>query len=302
MSSYFKRIVEFINSNNSIVKISSKDECFGFPHFVHTMEYFYNLSEIIIGNESSFVVVIEPNQDYKSRYVDAYLGVLLNTFKNFIFIPERMIECCPTKEYVFDHDKLKEQSKFLINNEIFEGEILSWFQNRTTADIIRTKFLPQTNDNKFKIGLVNRKYNRILLNSKEICEKIKEVFGITVEMTYFEEASFCDQISFFNNHNIIISPHGAQLCSIPFAPVNALIIECVHEEWHPYYYFPGLSITSCKIHAMLCDNHSVFPKWWSPVYGGIQRYMNIVTDPNKIINVIRSYINNEMNNNQVYLL
>ena len=25
-------------------------------------------------------------------------------------------------------------------------------------------------------------------------------------------------------------------------------------------------------------------------------------DPNKIINVIRSYINNEMNNNQVYLL
>jgi len=77
----------------------------------------------------------------------------------------------------------------------------------------------------------------------------------------FEDNSLDYQIKFFNEHKIIISPHGAQLCSIPFSQDNSLIIECAHDEWHPYVYFPGLSYTSNKYHAMICDDHSVFPEW-----------------------------------------
>lgn len=302
-----QRLIKFINKNLVIIKIKSKKNCYGFPHFVHTMEYFYNLSEIIITNQSNFVVVIEPTQKYKSTYVVSYLNLFLSLYDNFIFMDNTLfLNYFPNKEYEFNHDKLKESVNFSFNKEIFHGEILSWFQNKSTSDIIRKSFFPQDksngSNNKIKIGLVNRKNTRILLNMNEICEKIKDKFGIIVETTYFENKSFQEQISFFNTHNIIISPHGAQLCSIPFSPKNALIIECCHEEWHPYYYFPGLSMTSSKIHVMLCDNHSVFPKWCSPQYSGGQRKYNINTDPEKIITIIQSYINGDLNNKQIYLM
>ena len=299
------RFKKFRNKESSIIHIKTVKDPFGFPHFVHTMEYFYYFTDIIVSNKSKFIIVIEPKKRYKSKYVKSYLNRILLHYDNFIFGNERYIKNKDfTKEYVFDHDKYMQKASFLFNNEIIGNiDVLSWFQNKLSANIIRKNFFPkEINNTKIKIGLVNRKYNRILLNSEEICKKIKKEFGIIVETTLFEKKSFMDQISFFNNHNIIISPHGAQLCSIPFMPENSLVIECCHEEWHPYYYFPGLSITSHKIHAMICSNHSVFPKRRDPKYTDGQKRYNITADSNKINKVILSYINGNLNNNQVYLM
>ena len=158
------------------------------------------------------------------------------------------------------------------------------------------------NNKGIKIGLVNRIKNRILLNQEEICDSIYETFKINVDIVYFEDKSFDYQINFFNKHDIIISPHGAQLCSIPFAPNDALIIECVSEEWHPYSYFPGLSYTSNKYHVMLCDMHEVFSRGQSCRYKGNLKF-NITTDPQKIINIIDIYLKNskKLNRHNCYL-
>ena len=63
--------------------------------------------------------------------------------------------------------------------------------------------------------------NRILTNYKQLCNDIKTKFNIEVDITYFEDKSFDYQIKFFNEHKIIISPHGAQLCSTPFSQDNS---------------------------------------------------------------------------------
>lgn len=62
-----------------------------------------------------------------------------------------------------------------------------------------------------------------------------------------------------------------------------------HEEYLPYYYFSGMSITSSKIHIIMCNDHSFFPYWHSSKYKGRQK-LNIVTDPNKIVKAIKNYL------------
>jgi hypothetical protein len=267
-----------------IIKVAPNENWFGFPHFVHVMEYFYLLTEIIIQNPSRLVIVIQPSQKYKSRYVNSYFSHLVQKWGNFVFVDpgaEKKLAAYgyhPSKQYEFNHDGLKECGSFLLGGRTVSGELLTWFQHKSSADIIRNSFVTQqpTDCTKpLRIGLVNRKNSsgRAIENMTEVCERIRDELGEIVETVYFEDKSFQEQILFFNAHNVIISPHGAQLCSIPFAPKNSIIIECCHTEWHPYYYFPGLSIRSSKTHVMICDNHSVFPAW-RPSY--IKKHLNIL--------------------------
>lgn len=299
-----QRLLDFKNKDTFIIKYKIA-YCFGFPHFVHTMEYFYSLSEIIIKNQYNIVLVIQPDRNYRSNYVNEYFKNLLSFYNNFIFTTEEFVSnYTPNKNYFFDR-RIKKQVKFLYKNKLFNGNIQEWFKDKTTADEIIKKFFPNenlNNKNKIKIGLVNRIWNRKLINKKEICKKIRREFGIIVDITYFENKSFREQISFFNNHDIIISPHGAQLCSIPFLPKDGLIIECCSEEWHPYDYFPGLSMDSSKIHVMICNDHSEFPKYHSPKYQGGQKKLNIKIDSNIIIEAIKYFIEGKLNNEQIYLM
>jgi len=271
---------------------------FARTHFVHCMEYFYYASDIIINTPNSFVILIEPPTNYISPYVTDFIKMMYEKFDNFIFTKEYK-QLNKVKTYIFDHDKYKITDKYIINkNQTFiekKGEYYNWFPNRQSS-LIRDLFIKDKdnhNHSEIKIGLVNRKINRILENSIECCEKIYEKFGINVCVTDFEDKTFEEQINFFYNHDIIISPHGAQLCSIPFLPDNGLVIECVHEEWHPYYFFSGLSFTSRNYHAVICDNHDVFPKWSSPNFKKGQQKLNIKTNIDKVINVIDMYIKNK---------
>ena len=71
-----------------------------------------------------------------------------------------------------------------------KATIMDWFPNYNS------------NCNNIKIGLVNRKKNRILTNYKEVCDNIKKSFNIEVDITYFEDKSFDYQIKFFTPLNI----------------------------------------------------------------------------------------------------
>ena len=111
----------------------------------------------------------------------------------------------------------------------------------------------------------------------------------------------CEQMKTVKSAKFIIAPHGAALANIPFLPNNALIIECCHDEWHPYYYFPGLSHSCGNFHALVCNNPAVFPAWYSSEYNGQQKKLNIIADIDKIINIIDNYYNNNFKNKTCYL-
>ena len=102
------------------------------------------------------------------------------------------------------------------------------------------------------------------------------------------------------------------MCSLPFVRKDSLIIECVSDEWHPYDYFTGLSITTDKYHVMICNEHledfSVYSEKWK-----IQRKLDkskhqykidYDVEIPKIINIIKNYIDNNLslNTRKIYLL
>ena len=279
-------------------------------HFVHYMQYIFFCIDIILNDELNNTnfkyIIIEPKSKSTSEYCNSACKHILQKCSNVIFT-EEFEECNIYKEYKYMWSTNK-KSQFMLNNKIILGTHMTWFPC-SNSEKMRNLFLPNgivplnSSKKNLKIGLVNRKKTRHLINYEELCTKIESVFNTKVVVTYFEDKSFDYQINFFNKHNIIISPHGAQLCSIPFSQDDSLIIECVHEEWHPYYYFPGLSNTSNKYHAMICDNHSVFPEWQGIKYKNTkQKKLNMNVNIQKVIHTIDLYIKNKLEKHCCYLI
>lgn len=280
------------------------------PHFVHYMQFLYWCSDIILNDINSKYIIIEPKNKCKIDYIKSYCKIISKNF-NVIFTDIDDKNNVNDKNIIYKNYSGKRKiGYFILNGEKKKHTIIDWFPNYNSAKI-KNLFLNNSNcNNNIKIGLVNRKKNRILTNYKEVCDHIKKSFNIEVDITYFEDKSFDYQIKFFNEHKIIISPHGAQLCSTPFAQEKSLIIECVHEEWHPYNYFPGLSNTSNMYHVMICDDHSFFPTWCSDNYKCIKKNrsnnskLNINVNIEKVINIIKTYLknNNKFESHDIHLI
>lgn len=293
-----KHRIRLVNNKKIIILTAKYSD--HYPHFIHYMQYLYWCTDIILNDTNFMYIIIEPNNKSNGRYVKSYCLRMLQQIPNVIFTNKYEGKNV-YKEYKYLWGKIK--SNFILDDKHTLNNYINWFPNNN-SEKMRSLYLNNLNNN-IKIGIVNRKKNRILINDKELRDNIKKLFNIDVDITYFEDKSFDYQIKFFNEHKIIISPHGAQLCSIPFSQDDSLIIECVHEEWHPYYYFPGLSYTSNKYHVMICDNHAVFPSWHSETYDDKKRNakLNITANIEKITNIIKIYLkNNKLESHNCYLI
>ena len=203
-------------------------------HFVHYMQFLYWCSDIILNDTNFQYIIIEPKNKSTSDYIKSYCKKILKKNSNIILTNKYDENNADDKNVIYieyywqkyNPEKIKNLLKkvyFILNGEKKQDKIINWFPNNN-SEKIKNLFLNNSICNDIKIGLVNRKDNRILTNYKELCDNIKKSFNIKIDITYFEDKSFDYQIKFFNEHKIIISPHGAQLCSIPFAQKESLII------------------------------------------------------------------------------
>lgn len=283
-------------------------------HWIHYMQFLYWCSDIILNDINSKYIIIEPENKSKIEYIKTYCKIISKNL-NVTFTDIDDKNNVNDKNIINKHNYSLHRGNwcgrskigyFILNGKKKKDTIMDWFPNYNSAEI-KNLFLNNSNcNNNIKIGLVNRKNNRILTNYKEVCDHIKKSFNMEVDITYFEDKSFDYQIKFFNEHKIIISPHGAQLCSIPFAQEKSLIIECAHEEWHPYLYFPGLSQICNMYHVMICNDHSSFPSFWTDEYKNRNHNskLNINVNIEKVINIINKYLknNNKLESNDIYLI
>tara|TARA_B100001287_G_scaffold276859_1_gene290219 strand:+ start:3305 stop:4213 length:909 start_codon:yes stop_codon:yes gene_type:complete len=288
--------------NNIIaVNINTYD---GFPHFVHVMEYFYYAIDKMLQYPDHLIILFEPRQFYKSYYVENFINSMHQLVDNFIYVNKNF----NISKYKVNHGYVYKHNKDIINDDfiyfkcniLHMHEYLNWFYYKNSRKM-RDLFFPEFPEIKNKIGIINRKDSRRILNIDEIVNKIQTNYNIKPDIAFFEKENFYNQLKFFRSHNIIIAPHGAALANIPFLPNNALIIEYCHDEWHPYYYFPGLSYSCGNYHALVCNNPAVFPSWYSSDYDGKQKKLNIIADIDKIINIIDNYYNNNFKNKTCYL-
>lgn len=126
--------------------------CFGFPHFVHVMEYCYFFTDILLHNKHRNVIVKRPLRKYHSPYVDSFLETL-SRVTNFKFCDDIHLESQnDVCEYIFNHEENTISDNFIINNTFKNGIYVEWFMNDTTH-IMRDLFLPDISPTKINIGL-----------------------------------------------------------------------------------------------------------------------------------------------------
>jgi hypothetical protein len=270
-------------------------------HFVHALQYYYwCIDKIWSSKNYNYIVGMRMDNKTGKEFISNFITKIKEHFPDIQFSKENNllllkdekipVEIFPRAEYFYKNIEIMTPT---INTENKQNKIAlrKWFLNPDTPKIIRTKLC---GPDKFRetptIGLINRKKNRKLTNSKDIINNIQKI-GFNVEEVFFEDKSFEFQINFFNSHDIIIASHGAALSSIPFMQDYGLVIELANEEWIPYSYFPGLSISSNKSHCIICQNHP-FPNFW--IGGGIrkkQQKLDIFIEPKEVVACIKDFIN-----------
>jgi len=116
----------------------------------------------------------------------------------------------------------------------WQGDEEQWFVDERHAHALRDRWLRQSAlRTQPRIGLLQRRSGRTLLQEEELLVALRELAPTDVET--FESKGFREQMGFMNGHDIVVSPHGAQLTSVPFMPDCGGVVEV----YPRYYWIPG---------------------------------------------------------------
>ncbi len=276
-------------------------------HLPHALQYYYwCIDKILSSKNYNYIVGIRTTYAVGKEFISNFITKIKEHFpdiqfsnKNNLLLPKNKkipFEIYSRRDFFYKNVEIMTPTINTENtkNKQNKFELLKWFSNPDTSKIIRTKLC---GPDKFRetptIGLINRQNTRILKNSKEIVKNMRNI-GFNIEEVFFEDKSFEFQINFFNSHDIIIAPHGAALSGIPFMQDYGLVIEIANEEWIPYRYFSGISISTNKSHCIVCQNHP-FPHWQKEEVGKIRRLRNkmldIFVEPKEVVACIKDFIN-----------
>ena len=226
-----------------------------FKHFVHAMEYFYKATSMVLEGETDSLILGGHPHHYVKDFVES-----IST------MPKINIGASTGELEVLENTKEVATSPEW-DPDTFDNSIRNWFLSPESAREIRRHIIsvekkPRKSPS---IGIINRSEanKRRLVNSEELKSGIKRVFNIEVEETTFDNLSFSEQVYFCDSHDIIISPHGAQICSIPFMPDYGLLVEICHRDYYRPSYFRELALRSGKSYMIICDTHEeeLLNKW-----------------------------------------
>ena len=112
------------------------------------------------------------------------------------------------------------------------------------------------------IGILNRADDRRIQNVVELQSRVREEFSYNdLGVTYFENYTFYEQVQYMNSIDILLSPHGAQLVSIPFMPSStgagcSGLIEFFQRGYFVSYYFGSLAAMSNITYAHLYTGYN----------------------------------------------
>jgi hypothetical protein len=147
-----------------------------------------------------------------------------------------------------------------------------------------------------RIAILNRrkKSSRSILNTNDIIAALKNELGILdVQVAYFETATFLQQVEFFANADLILSPHGAQLTGIPFMPECGRILEVFPAYYYYDSYFGSLAENSgIEQYTMYLSSGDPVSEWaraasWNSQQRRRYRNVNLCPPVSKIIQAVK---------------
>ena len=91
---------------------------------------------------------------------------------------------------------------------------------------------------------------RRLLNARDLKDAIQTRFNLTtVRVVEFEQASVLQQVQMMGETDIVLSPHGAQLTSLPFLPTCGRVIEIFGLGYYVPQFFGRLAHASGEAYS-----------------------------------------------------
>ena len=226
-------------------------------HLPHTMQQLYKcFSYWQAVHSPERVPILLNNIKVNSNFVEGFLAALQDVF-GVQWI--RQNEPCINKEsctFPYTNEAIQPAPEpayaFLSSAHARElSRRILWHYHRTTPSAcLETP----------RIGILNRAQRRKFLNVETLRDALEANYkGSIVHIAYFERSEFMDQVRFFASHDIIISPHGAQLTGIPFLPSCSGVLEVFPAKYYVQDYFQRLAQSSNVSHATLYLSNSDDP-------------------------------------------
>lgn len=151
-----------------------------------------------------------------------------------------------------------------------------------------------------KIGILNRKKSRTLLNADALSMAIREEFDMEAAPTvaFFEGATFADQVRFFTEHDIVISTHGAQLAGIVFMPGDGALLELFPLAYVIPHYFGSLAMSIGLEYAYTFETlsgdwegeHRSYKANMGPSRNGYLRGRNVCFSVSKVVDAVKELV------------
>lgn len=222
-------------------------------HFVHGMEQLYRCFCWWQSNPSRQpVLVYNQKEGQKSQFYSGYLSALRDVFSVSI-VPSHpgpsVKQDMHTRDGLAPFGMLGPQYAQTLSSRILtfynRSHVFAWAKSRRSSKVPR-------------IGIINRHFDidRSLLNIKqlhaeiELASNMSSLFTIA-PVAYFENSSFLDQIEYYSSVDIVITPHGAQLTSIPFMPPCGSVLELYPKDYFIPNYFGTLASGAGLAHSYI---------------------------------------------------
>lgn len=212
-------------------------------HFPHTMQQLYRCLSWWMSNPGKQPVLVGGSRDIRERGSAISVGFLralddvfnvslvegwnassvhaLDLFGYDFALPQHAANL---RRAVVDH--------YHLNNQNFAG-----CKDSTIA-------LPS-------VRIVDRQSSRNLKNVDALLREIRNRVGVRADVVYFEEMTFLEQVKAMNAADIVISPHGGQLVSLPFMPTCGAVLEIFPKGLFIPEFFGSLAVASGLNHSVL---------------------------------------------------
>lgn len=217
-------------------------------HFPHAMQQIYRCFSWWQANPTAtdYFLIMPRKQPLDQAFLKGMVENIRRIFQvRVVYVRDDLPVVRPIIGYSFE-----EEHSFAMRSA-HDAQVLR-------KEILRSNNLPtsscQTNQ-PVRIGFIDRKQSRSLQNIGAIIRTIERSplgqQGVLFQTVYFETASFEEQIEFMATSDIIVTPHGAQLTSIPFMPVCGRILEFFPAGYHVPAFFGSLAAVSGIAHSFM---------------------------------------------------
>lgn len=177
-----------------------------------------------------------------------------------------------------------------------------YFNSNTS---VRSNIYAKSSDGVPRIGILNRQPSngRFIHNAEMLRDSLEKALfsnetsssaSPSIPIVFFEGRTFLEQVDFFQNTDIVLSPHGAQLTGVPFLankPCSHVVELFPKRYWIPSFFGSLARNAGVQYSALYLSNHPPEGELAETLRERVRvRAQWLCPDPNEMVAVIQELV------------